>query len=862
MLTRNQEEYSRHYSKLRGVDFSNDHSQIDPSRLAYSVNMYKDYKSGQGEALETIAGYRRRADFSYFPKIDNYKEDKSLSIIDEQEIYGIYHIDNTDKVLVHCGNKLWLWDSYPLMVNIAQEKQVTAKEKNNLLYLTIDFPCEAVISVKTLKEEDITDSIEFDKENNRIIGNAIKATELYLIKYYGSVISVDDNPLFSGMNTHKSKFFEFNNKTYIIDGLNYLVYDGKTVSRVSDNAYIPTTYIGITVSEEVVSKSVEYEQRNIMTPLFNNAFIADGLATKYKLYENELEDIVSVKVYDVELEKEDYSIDLTEGSVTFLVAPEKPEDKGFPAGYSGVVITASKNVKFTSINNKNVSVFDAIGEQSKTVVNAVDMINKCSLCATFDGRIFLTGNKDFHNLIFYCSRNNTGYTDPSYWGILNYVQDGVGTAPITGIMPVSDTLMVLKSDTKQDGTVYFHTGTNTDVDIQPRVYPYVQGVSGIGCLGACCNFLDDPVFISRLGVKGISQLKIASERTNEHRSKLIDTKLCNLPLNTASLEEWGGYLCILIDGKMFIGDSRQRYTDETGALQYEWYYIEDIGIWKNQYKEYVYSSQLSEDLQDLTLTHNGEDFRLEIAKEVLIGYENINLCGTTVNMPDKDGTASKEVFTQIVNYEIGGANYDFLIHYTIHNILDEQGNVVDKHAYLCETKDNCIGGCFKKANILSTISDNLFFGTINGIICSFNFDKRNDDGEIPTQYYSFDGRTINCGCATLMDNCGVPHLAKTTIKRSLVIKTKSFQNSAAKIKVRTNKKTYEQIGRINNSLFSFDDMDFSDFTFTTMEQSIYALKEKEKQWVEKQYYIYSDEYLKPFSLYSISYRYRIAGRVK
>lgn len=109
---------------------------------------------------------------------------------------------------------------------------------------------------------------------------------------------------------------------------------------------------------------------------------------------------------------------------------------------------------------------------------------------------------------------------------------------------------------------------------------------------------------------------------------------------------------------------------------------------------------------------------------------------------------------------------------------------------------------------------------------------------------------------------GLPHLTKTTIKRSTVIKTKSFKSSTAKVKVRTNKKPYEQIARINSMLFSFEDIDFSDFTFNTTEQSLFAVKEKEKQWVEKQYYIYSDEYLKPFALYYISFRYRVAGRYK
>ena len=45
-------EYSRIYGGFRGVDFSNDHTQVNDSRFAYLVNMYKDYQSGQGEAVE------------------------------------------------------------------------------------------------------------------------------------------------------------------------------------------------------------------------------------------------------------------------------------------------------------------------------------------------------------------------------------------------------------------------------------------------------------------------------------------------------------------------------------------------------------------------------------------------------------------------------------------------------------------------------------------------------------------------------------------------------------------------------------------------------------------------------------------
>ena len=166
------------------------------------------------------------------------------------------------------------------------------------------------------------------------------------------------------------------------------------------------------------------------------------------------------------------------------------------------------------------------------------------------------------------------------------------------------------------------------------------------------------------------------------------------------------------------------------------------------------------------------------------------------------------------------------------------------------------------ATVVKSMENNLFFGTKNGVVCSFNFDMRDENGEIAPKYYSFDERTILSGCATKMDCCGIPHLNKNTVKKSTVIKTKSFQSSAAKIRVRTNRKPYEQIARINSTLFSFDNMDFSDFSFITTEQSLFAVKEKEKKWVEKQYYIYSDEYMKPFALFYLSFRYNISGRYK
>ncbi len=875
VLSKSVTEYSRHYGNFKGVDFSNDHTQVHASRLAYLVNMYKDYKSGQGEALETMAGYRRRADFSKIIAVNANGIATATETADsDREIYGIFYYKSklaggAGRVVVHCGKKLFLWHNYPKSINVPTSKVISVPAPSRsdevsgvTLYsydIELAFDCEGIISVKTQSGSDITKLVSYNKVTNVLSLTSSEVSGGVLeIEYYEGAATRDDL-LYSSMNKHKSEYFIFNNLLYIIDGKNYLVYDGVDIMPVINYGdkhpvYVPTTYINIVPSGENADIGKEYEQRNILTPRFKHTFVADGATKDFYMNEDNLNSVVSVKVYGVATNA--YTVDLINGKITFNTAPAKPEDttradgSKYEQGYAGVEITASKTLK----------TIDGI---TNDMSNIAELITKCTLCTTYDGRVFCTGNPDYHNYVFFCGRNSTGYADPSYFGILNFMQDGVGMSPITGIMCVSDTLMVLKNDTQQDSAIYYHTATDSSLHLMPRIYPSVQGLSGLGCTGACCNFLDDPIFISRLGVEGVGQLKIASERSNEHRSRLIDTRLVNTDLSQVSLEEWGGYLCVLTDGKMFLADSRQRYQDETGAMQYEWYYLENIGTWDNQYREYKYASVLPEELVGAKVEYDGEVYDLELAESVnTVNDEPKNLCGKIANEPDYNGYTDVKVYSKPITVRIGETEYVVGADYVIYEVKDDSGNVLERHAYSCETKGNYTGGQFRKATVLRTFGDNLFFGCENGIVCSFNFDLRGDDGELPTTAYSYDNRTIVCGCATVMDNCGIPHLTKTTIKRSTVIKTKSFKNSSAKVKVRTNKKPYAQIARINNANFSFEDMDFSDLNFNATEQSLFAIKEKEKQWVEKQYYLYSDEYLKPFALFSISYRYRVAGRYK
>lgn len=838
-LIRSPDEYTRYYGDFRGVDFSSDHTNVHDQRLAYAINMYKDYRAGEGNAIETVPGYRRRFQV---PRTNNGGEEGY------EKINGIHEFEDVNSdgirdIIVHAGTHLYLWENYPESVNVLLQK--TRQIPSDGSALDIDFTCSRIKSV-VVDQAIIPDGFTLSDDKSSLTFGEAFADHLgkfVLINYYEAEQAFSD-AIYDDMADSESKSFVFNNRLYILDGAHYLVVkrDGADISvqSVSESAYVPATYKGLTLGEiapEDLSE-FEYEQKNLLTNQYKHTYIAREGVKDYPLYDSG--DPVAVTVYGTSTT--DYTV---EGKVlTFGEAPKPPTEMNYPETYAGVEITYTKGESRSSL------------------------IENCTVFATFDKRVFVTGNPAYPNHIWYCGINNaTGYEDPTYFGELNVIIDGVENAPITGLIAVADTLAAVKNNTRQDGSVYFHRRMETNESMVPVTYPSEPGLSGIGCLGACVNFLDDPIFISRLGVEAIGQLSVRLERAVEHRSSLIDTKLTNLNLANARVAEWDGYLVVLVDGKIFLADSRQRYTHDTGVMQYEWYYLENIGIYEGQYNEYYYAPVRYDFLPE-EITIGEEKYPVDIATNVYNSDLMIaeNLVHSAVRLHSYDYELKKPEIKKEIIADTEGREYllNYVLKYTWDGKnYDANGNpILVEKAIICEDRGSFTGGTFYPAKKIAHIHDNIFFGTDNGIVCSFNFDKRKEDGSIPNTQYSFDNRTIYCGIATKMDNCGVPHLTKSTIKKSTVIKTKSMASAVAKVKVRTNKKGYESLARVNSQIFDFDNIDFSDFSFAADGQSIFAIKEKEKHWVEKQHWIYSDEYTKPFSVNYIAFRYKISGRIK
>ena len=236
----------------------------------------------------------------------------------------------------------------------------------------------------------------------------------------------------------------------------------------------------------------------------------------------------------------DYTADLANGVIKFTTAPAKPQDVVqvagedgaenvmYPEFYAGIEVTAKKT--YTSVSG--------VTEETD---NIAALITECTLAAIYDNRVFLSGNPElsesrfllrqeqyrlcrsvvFRRFELYAGRR-WEYRPLRYGGRCRHAY-GAERRHAAGRLDL------------------FPYGDRFGHDIQPRIYPAQQGLSGSGCLGACINFLDDPVFVSRLGVEGVGQLSVRYERAVEHRSSLIDAKLVNMKLETAVLEEWNGY---------------------------------------------------------------------------------------------------------------------------------------------------------------------------------------------------------------------------------------------------------------------------------------------------------------------------------
>jgi hypothetical protein len=368
------------------------------------------------------------------------------------------------------------------------------------------------------------------------------------IVHAGTKLYDEGNEIFANMSEHKSQAFVYSKLLYIKDGNKYYVYDGTTVKEVE--GFIPTT----TISRTPSGGGSIYQDVNLLTGLRKNSFVADGASTEYKLDAESFDSDYKVRVWvnDKELTT-GFTANASTGIVKFNVAPTEPDT----VGQDNVIIQFKREIE-----------------------GYRDKIDKCTLLEVFDNRVFFSGNPDYPNMLWHCSLE-----DPTYCSDLDYYTEGVDDAKVTALVSGNNALWVMKEPSQTNTTIFYHNPTIDDT--LGKVYPSIHSSISTGCVATGINFNDDICFFSERGMEAISG-DVTTEQVLEHRSTLVDNRLLNESnYKNLILEEWEGYLLVIIDNHVYLADSREMAT-QNNHVEYEWFYWEfDMNITSTRVKDGV-----------------------------------------------------------------------------------------------------------------------------------------------------------------------------------------------------------------------------------------------------------------------------------
>lgn len=402
--------------------------------------------------------------------------------------------------------------------------------------------------------------------SERINGVHFRREDTDGLVHSGTKLYKGDDEVYSEANDERSQSWQFGENLYIVDGKALLTYDGTDVKLTSTAAKIPT----LTIAKSPTGGGTPFEDLNLIQPAFIELFAGTETDKVYSMTFSGLDAVVLVE----ELQSNgtwktlsagtDYTSDLAAGKVTFTTAPGKSP------------ITGEDNVRITA---------------SRLVAGYADRINKCRFGTLFGvngaaDRLFLSGNPDFVNYDWHSGQN-----DPTYWPDTGYSVIGTEKSAIVGYSIINDRLATHKDDQADGRNVVIRQGDLVDSE---AVFPVVNTLQGQGAVAtySFAYLVNEPLFLTKLGVYAITAQDITGEKYAQNRSFFVNGKLLkeeNLQEAFAFVYKDLYWLCI--NGVAYILDGLQPLqTDKSmpySTRQYAAFYRTNVParvMWEREWQ--------------------------------------------------------------------------------------------------------------------------------------------------------------------------------------------------------------------------------------------------------------------------------------
>lgn len=166
------------------------------------------------------------------------------------------------------------------------------------------------------------------------------------------------------------------------------------------------------------------------------------------------------------------------------------------------------------------------------------------------------------------------------------------------------------------------------------------------------------------------------------------------------------------------------------------------------------------------------------------------------------------------------------------------------------------------ARVLCEHAGSLYFGTRDGRLCRFNDDRVDSEGNVRMDAYNDDGVAIVADWATKLDDDGDFMQYKTMPKRGSGVYLKTYTRSGVRVIARTDSDFGRELKQGNASIFTFADIDFSDFTFNTLPENVVPFGQKVKKYKLIQIICRNDALNQGFGVYGIEKRFYMGRTVK